>query len=145
MGVALAQASAAAGRGEVPVGAAVVMGGRVVGAAGNEREERRDPTAHAEVVALRRASEHLGSWRLTGATLYATIEPCPMCAGALIAARIGRLVFGADDLKGGSCGSLYNICADPRFNHEIDVIRGIRSDEAAALLVEWFAARRSPV
>jgi len=140
---ALGAAEEAAGRGEVPVGAVVVVGDEIVAIAHNERETGSDPTAHAEIVALRRAAAALGSWRLTGADLFVTMEPCPMCAGALVAARLGRLVFGAADPKAGACGSLYNLCADPRLNHEVPVTAGVRADEAAALLTGFFAERRS--
>ena len=110
MGLALSEARQAGDTGEVPVGAIVVVGDRVVGAAGNRREADADPTAHAEILALRQAAAELGSWRLSDATLYVTLEPCPMCAGALVAGRVGRLVFGAADPKAGVCGSLYNLC-----------------------------------
>ena len=128
--------------GEVPVGAVVVADSRVVATAANRREELGDPTAHAEVLALRAASEVLGSWRLTGATLYVTLEPCPMCAGALVAARVDRVVFGAPDPKAGSCGSLYNLCADPRLNHELEVRAGVLEGECGRLLSDWFSGRR---
>lgn len=143
MRAALAEAEAAGARGEIPVGAVVVVAGRVAGAAGNEREAAADPTAHAEILALRRAAAATGSWRLGDATVYATLEPCPMCAGALVAARAGRLVFGAPDPKAGACGSLYNLCADPRLNHELEVEAGVGGEESAHLLREWFASRRS--
>ncbi|HLH45513.1 MAG TPA: nucleoside deaminase, partial [Acidimicrobiales bacterium] len=110
MAAALDEARAAGARGEVPVGAVVVADGRAVASAGNEREASADPTAHAEVLALRRAAAELGSWRLEGATVYVTLEPCPMCAGALLAARVRRVVFAAPDPKAGACGSLYNLC-----------------------------------
>jgi tRNA(adenine34) deaminase len=142
MGLALREARSAADRGDVPIGAVITSGGRVLGAAGNEREASGDPTAHAEILALRRAAEAVGSWRLSEATVYVTLEPCPMCAGALIAARVGRLVFGAPDPKAGSCGSLYNLCSDPRLNHELPVTPGVRADEAADLLIGWFTNRR---
>jgi tRNA(adenine34) deaminase len=142
MGMALHEAAAAGERGEVPIGAVVVTGGQVVGEAGNEREATGDPTAHAEILALRRAAEAVGSWRLSEATLYVTLEPCPMCAGALVAARVGRLVFAAPDPKAGACGSLYNLCTDPRLNHELPVTPGVRAGEASALLSGWFASRR---
>lgn len=142
MGLALREAERAGGAGEVPVGAVVVAGDRVVGSAGNQRESLGDPTAHAEMIALRQAAAELGSWRLSEATLYVTLEPCPMCAGALVAARVSRLVFGTPDPKAGSCGSLYNLCADPRLNHELPVVHGVRAAEAAELLSGWFAARR---
>ena len=144
MDEALKQARLAGDAGEVPVGAVVVIDGEVVAQAGNRREATSDPTAHAEVLALRSAAETTGSWRLTDATLYVTLEPCPMCAGALLAARIGRLVFAAPDPKAGSCGSLYNLCADPRLNHEIPITAGVRATEAGSLLSDWFADRRRP-
>jgi len=144
MDEALKQARLAGDAGEVPVGAVVVIDGEVVAQAGNRREATSDPTAHAEVLALRSAAEATGSWRLTDATLYVTLEPCPMCAGALLAARIGRLVFAAPDPKAGSCGSLYNLCADPRLNHEIPITAGVRATEAGSLLSDWFADRRRP-
>ncbi len=144
MRAALAEAAAAGARGEVPVGAVVAIGGQLVAAAGNEREATSDPTAHAELLALRRAAATLGSWRLAGATLFATLEPCPMCAGALVAARVERVVFGAFDPKAGACGSLYNLCVDPRLNHELTVVSGLAGAEAAELLSTWFARRREP-
>jgi tRNA(adenine34) deaminase len=128
--------------GEVPVGAVVTIGGRVVGAAGNERESTGDPTAHAEILALRAAATELGRWRLSDATLYVTLEPCPMCAGAAINARIARVVFATPDPKAGATGSLYNLCADPRLNHEMPVEAGLLGAESADLLSSWFAARR---
>ena len=143
MRMAIEQARRAGAAGDVPVGAVVVSGGRVVGAAGNQREAAGDPTAHAEILALRRAAAALGTWRLSGATLYASLEPCPMCAGALVAARIDRLVFGVADPKAGACGSLYNLCADPRLNHELIVVPGVCEAECAALLRDWFADRRA--
>lgn len=142
MGLALAEARAAGEAGEVPVGAVVVMGGRVVSAVGNRREQLGDPTAHAEVVALRQAAAALGSWRLEGATLYVTLEPCLMCAGAMLAARIDRVVFGAANVDAGACGTLYNVCVDPRLNHEVTVTHGVEARAATALLEEFFAARR---
>jgi tRNA(adenine34) deaminase len=143
MDLALLEARTAAATGDVPVGAVVVAGDRVVGSAGNARERNGDPTAHAEILALRQAATALRTWRLTDTTLYVTLEPCTMCAGALIAARVGRLVFGAPDPKAGACGSLYNLCADPRLNHELPVIPGVRESESAELLREWFADRRA--
>jgi tRNA(adenine34) deaminase len=140
--LALREARAAGERGDVPIGAVVTLGGHVVAAAGNEREASADPTAHAEILALRRAAEAAGSWRLSEATLYVTLEPCPMCAGALVAARLGRLVFAAPDPKAGACGSLYNLCCDPRLNHELPVTPGVRAAEASDLLSDWFASRR---
>jgi tRNA(adenine34) deaminase len=128
--------------GEVPVGAIVVFGGHVVGSGANAREATGDPTAHAEVLALRGAARARGSWRLEGATMYVTLEPCPMCAGALVMARLSRLVFAAADPKAGSCGSLYNLCSDPRLNHELEVVPGVLAAEAAGMLSSWFARRR---
>lgn len=124
------------------MGAVVVRAGEVIGRGANARESTKDPTAHAELVALRQASRVLGSWRLDDATLYVTLEPCPMCAGALVMARLRRLVFGASDPKAGSCGSLYNLCSDPRLNHEVDVVRGLRAQEASDLMSDWFSSRR---
>jgi len=143
MGLALAEAVAALDHGDVPVGAVVLVGDQVVARRHNEREHTGDPTAHAEVLALRDAAAALGRWRLDDATLVVTLEPCAMCAGALVNARIGRLVFGAPDLKAGATGSLYNLCADPRLNHEVPITAGVRADEAADLLTTFFAARRS--
>lgn len=142
MGLALDEARAAMGHGDVPIGAVVVHGGEVIARRHNERELHHDPTAHAEVLALSDAARALGSWRLTGATLVVTLEPCPMCAGALVASRLGRVVFGAPDLKAGACGSLYNLCTDPRLNHEVAVTANVRADESAALLTGFFAERR---
>lgn len=142
MGTALDQAEQALSHDDVPIGAVVVHDGVVVAARHNERELRADPTAHAEVLALRDAATALGRSRLDGAVLYATLEPCPMCAGAALLARIERVVFGADDPKAGACGSLYNLGADPRLNHEFAVTPGVRGDESATLLREFFSARR---
>lgn len=143
MRAALAEAKRALAHGDVPVGAVVLVGGTVVAARHNERQVAGDPTAHAEVLALRDAAASVGSWRLSEATLVVTLEPCPMCAGAAVAARVGRLVFGADDPKAGACGSLYNLCADPRLNHEVPVTAGVLAGEAGALLTTFFAERRS--
>lgn len=142
MRLALDEARRAGEAGEVPVGAVVVAGGQVLAAAGNRRESDGDPTAHAEILALQAAARSRGSWRLDDTTVYVTLEPCPMCAGALVAARVARLVFAAPDPKAGACGSLYNLCADPRLNHEIPVESGVLGSEAAELLSGWFAARR---
>ena len=145
MGVALDEARAAGAAGEIPVGAVVVVDGRIVSRAGNQRERDGDPTAHAEILALRAAATAVGDgWRLSRATLVVTLEPCPMCAGALVAARAARVVFGAADPQAGACGSVYNLCADPRLNHEVMVTPGVRATEAAALLDGFFAALRSP-
>ena len=145
MGLALDQAAAAVAHGDVPVGAVALHHGRLVAARHNQRQERGDPTAHAELLALADAAAALGTWRLTAITLVVTLEPCPMCAGGLVAARVGRLVFGAADPKAGACGSLYNLCADPRLNHEVPVTPGVRAAEASAQLKAFFAARRSPM
>jgi tRNA(adenine34) deaminase len=130
--------------GEVPVGAVVVVDGLVVGRGRNQRQALHDPTAHAEILALRQAAAALGRWRLTDATMYCTLEPCPMCAGALVMARVGRLVFGTSDPKAGACGSLYNLCSDPRLNHEVPVTPGVLAEAAAALLKDFFERRRAP-
>ena len=143
MAEALAEAEAAARHGDVPVGAVVLIGGSIVGRGHNEREKRQDPTAHAEVLALQSAAAVVGSWRLSDATVVVTLEPCPMCAGALLAARVARLVFGAVDPKAGACGSLYNLCTDPRLNHEVAVVPGVQAEAAGALLQGFFAAHRS--
>jgi tRNA(adenine34) deaminase len=129
--------------GDVPIGAVVAVGGEIVAVAGNERERRGDPTAHAEILALRAASAVMdGGWRLDGATLAVTLEPCVMCAGASVAARVSRVVFGAPDPKAGACGSLYNVCVDPRLNHEVTVVGGVRAAEATQLLTTFFEGRR---
>jgi tRNA(adenine34) deaminase len=143
MAVALAEAEAAGAAGDVPVGA-VVLGasGEVLARAGNERERAGDPTAHAEVLALRRAATATGSWRLAWATVVVTLEPCPMCAGALLAARVDRLVYGAPDPKAGACGSLYNLCVDPRLNHELAVTPGVRGEACVEVLTRFFRDRR---
>ncbi len=143
MAAALEEARIAGEHGDVPVGAVVVVDGRIVARAGNERELRGDPTAHAEVLALRQAAEAMGTWRLDGASLVVTLEPCPMCAGALVGARVGRVVFGAANTDNGACGTLYNLCADPRLNHEVEVVHGVDADAAAALLDDFFARRRA--
>jgi tRNA(adenine34) deaminase len=142
MGLALEQAELAGAAGEVPIGAVVVVDGKVVAAAHNRREATGDPTGHAEILALRAAGEALGTWRLDGATLVVTLEPCPMCAGAAVAARLGRIVYGAADPKAGAVGSLYNLAADPRLNHEMAWQHGVRADECASVLTEFFADRR---
>ncbi len=143
MGIALAEARAAAGAREVPVGAVAVVRGRVVAARHNEREGAGDPTAHAEILALRDAAAELGGWRLSDVTLIVTLEPCPMCAGALVAARVGRVVYGASDPRAGACGTLYNLCADPRLNHELEVSGGVRAAECGTLLSTFFSEKRA--
>jgi tRNA(adenine34) deaminase len=139
---ALAAAEEAAGRGEVPVGAVIVRGDQVLAVAHNERETANDPTAHAEVVALRRAAAALGSWRLTDADLYVTMEPCPMCAGALVNARIRRLYFGCDDPKAGAVRTLYTLLDDKRLNHRVEVVPGLLGAEGSALLRTFFSRLR---
>lgn len=142
MGLALAEARRALDHGDVPIGAVVLLDGAVVATRHNERELLGDPTAHAEVLALRDAAVASGSHRLDGAVLVSTLEPCPMCAGAAVLARVGRVVFGADDPKAGACGSLYNLGADPRLNHEFAVRGRVRQEECAALLTDFFGSKR---
>jgi tRNA(adenine34) deaminase len=142
MKMALEEARAAVPQGEVPVGCVVVRDGRVLARAHNLRESLQDPTAHAEVLALREAAGQTGSWRLEGVTVYVTVEPCAMCAGALVNARVERLVYGLADPKSGACGTLYDIPTDERLNHRLKVTGGVLADESRALLREFFAARR---
>jgi len=142
MGLALAEADRAAAIGEVPVGAVVVQGGELVGRGHNRREIDQDPFAHAELLALREAAARAGSWRLTGCEVFVTLEPCAMCAGALVASRVDRLVFGAWDPKAGFCGSLGNLVQDPRLNHRLAVTPGVREAECGGRLREFFAALR---
>jgi len=141
---ALAEARRAADLGEVPIGAVVVRGGEIVGRGHNRREVDGDPLAHAELLALREAAGRIQGWRLSGCTMYATLEPCPMCAGALVASRIDRLVYGAADPKAGFCGSLGNLVQDPRLNHRLEVSAGTLAEESAALLRGFFASLRAP-
>jgi len=143
MDLALAQARGALTHDDVPVGAVVLIDGLVVAARHNERELTGDPTAHAEVLALRDAAVAVGGWRLSAATLVVTLEPCPMCAGALVAARVERLVYGATDPRAGACGTLYNLCCDPRLNHELPITAGVRAAECATLLTSFFAGKRA--
>jgi len=140
---ALLQAEAALIHGDVPVGAVAVLGGEIISAAHNERELRQDPTAHAEMLVLRAASEVLGSWRLVDVDLYVTLEPCPMCAGAVVAARIKRLIYGAPDERAGSAYSLYNIVQDPRLNHSVELSVGVLAERSTALLQRFFQERRT--
>jgi tRNA(adenine34) deaminase len=143
MALALEEARLAADAGDVPVGAVVLdEAGEVVARRHNERHAAGDPTAHAEVLALRDAAAARGTWRLDGCTVVVTLEPCPMCAGALLLARVATVVFGAADPKAGACGSLYNLCVDPRLNHEIGVVHGVQAEECGALLTSFFASRR---
>lgn len=140
---ALALAQRALDSEDVPVGAVVVHGGHVIGRGYNQREQLNDPTAHAEMIALTAAAESLGQWRLEGCTLYVTLEPCCMCAGALVLARVARLVYGASDPKAGACGSLFEIPQDPRLNHRVETVAGVLAEPAAELLREFFRYRRS--
>jgi len=142
MRLALAEARRAGEHDDVPIGAVVARGGEVLAAAGNERELRADPTAHAEILALRAAAKALGGWRVGDSVLYVTLEPCAMCAGAIVLARVPRVVFGAVDPKAGAAGSVFDILAEPRLNHRPEVESGVLADESAALLSEFFAARR---
>lgn len=142
MHIALSEARMAAENGEVPVGAVIERGGEIIAAAGNEREEQKDPTAHAELIAIRLAAAKLGAWRLSGCTIYVTIEPCPMCAGGIYQARLDRLVYGATDDKAGAAGTLFNIVRDERLNHQVDVVGGVLAEESAQLLREFFNSRR---
>lgn len=142
MALALDEARRSAASGEVPVGALVIIGGEVVASRGNERERRHDPTAHAEMLALRDAAAIAGGWRLQDATLYVTLEPCAMCAGAIVLARVRRLVYGADDPKAGAAGSIFNIVEHPALNHSPEVRAGVMAAEASELLREFFAMRR---
>lgn len=142
MRLALAEAEAAAERGEVPIGAVLARGGEPLAAAGNEREGRVDPTAHAEILVLRRAAERLGGWRLPDTTLYVTLEPCPMCAGAIVLARTPRVVYGAPDPKAGAAGTVVRVLGEPRLNHRPRVEGGLLAADSAALLESFFAARR---
>lgn len=142
MRLALREAERAAEHDDVPIGAVVVRDGEVIASAGNERELRRDPLAHAEMLAIGEAAQHLGGWRLLNTVIYVTLEPCPMCAGAIVQARIPHLVFGALDEKAGAAGSLYNIVQDPRLNHSSEITAGVLEDEAKALLREFFSRKR---
>ena len=142
MALALDQAQIALANQEVPVGAVAVCGGKVVGQGYNRKERGLDPTAHAEIMALREAAATLGRWRLSDVVLYVTLEPCVMCAGAMVQARLARLVFGAPDPKGGACGSEYNILQDHRLNHQTPVMAGVRRDEASRLLTDFFTQLR---
>lgn len=143
MALAIEEAQRATEHGDIPIGALVVLDGEIISRGHNQREHLGDPTAHAEVLAIRAAADALGHSRLDGATLVSTLEPCPMCAGAAWLARVDRVVFGAHDMKGGACGSLYNIGADPRLNHEFAVTSRVREAETAALLTNFFAAARA--
>ncbi|KUK40591.1 MAG: CMP/dCMP deaminase zinc-binding protein [Clostridia bacterium 62_21] len=140
---ALAEARLAYAQGEVPVGAVVVVNGEIIARAHNRRETLKDASAHAEMLALREAAQRLADWRLNEATVYVTMEPCPMCAGALVQFRVGRVVYGVDDPKAGAAGSVVELLREPRFNHQVEVIRGVLAEESRALLQEFFRALRA--
>ena len=142
MAAALRQAACAERIGEVPVGAVVVKDGKIIARGYNRRESDQDPTAHAELIAMRRAAKKLGSWRLTGCTLYVTLEPCPMCAGVIINARVDRVVFGAYDDKAGCCTTLYRLPMDERFNHRAEIVGGVMEEECGRVLSEFFKSKR---
>ncbi|MBI2845317.1 MAG: nucleoside deaminase [Chloroflexi bacterium] len=145
MRLALEEAQVAHSKGEVPIGSVVVKEGRVVGRGHNQKETLHDPTAHAEILALQDAAHTLGGWRLLGTTLYSTLEPCPMCAGALVQARVERLVYAAPDPKAGAVGSVVDLVREPHFNHQIEVESGVLQEEAEALLEKFFADLRARV
>lgn len=140
---AIRQAQAAAAEDEVPVGAVILRDGKILAQAHNGREQLRDPTAHAEMLAITQAASAVADWRLEGCTLYVTLEPCPMCAGAIVLARIPRVVFGATDPKAGAVRSLYRLLDDPRLNHRCEIVEGVMAQECGALLTEFFAAKRA--
>jgi tRNA(adenine34) deaminase len=142
MQIAIKEAQIAEENGDVPIGAVIVYQNQIIGKAYNQREQLQDPTAHAEIIALTQAAAFLESWRLHGCSMYVTLEPCPMCAGALVLARIDRLVYGCDDPKTGAIKSLYNIVTDERLNHIIDVTSGVLAEECSSLLQQFFRRRR---
>ncbi len=142
MKLAIEQAKIAEENGDVPIGAVIVYKGQIIGKAYNQREQLQDPTAHAEIIALTQAAAYLESWHLNGCTIYVTLEPCPMCAGALVLARIDRLVYGCDDPKTGACKSLYNIVQDERLNHRLEVTSGVLEEQCREQLQQFFACRR---
>ena len=142
MQMAIQEARIAEENGDVPIGAIIVYQNRIIGKAYNQREQLQDPTAHAEIIALTQAAAAFESWRLGGCTIYVTLEPCPMCAGALVLARLDRLVYGCDDPKAGACGSLYDIVRDGRLNHRLQVTSGVLAEECAKLLQDFFQKRR---
>jgi tRNA(adenine34) deaminase len=143
MAIAIEQAQIAEENGDVPIGAVIVYKNQIIGKAYNQREQLKDPTAHAEIIALTQAAAFLESWRLLGCTIYVTLEPCTMCAGALVLGRLDRLVYGCDDPKAGACGSLYNIVQDERLNHRLEITSGVLADECSKLLQDFFQQRRS--
>ncbi|MDR2641380.1 MAG: tRNA adenosine(34) deaminase TadA [Planctomycetaceae bacterium] len=139
---AIIEAQIAASEGEVPVGAVIVHGNQIIASAHNQREQLKDPTAHAEMIAITQATESFESWRLENCTIYVTLEPCPMCAGAILQARVNTLVYGADDLKSGAVKSLFNLLNDPRLNHRCNIISGILAEQCGTLLTEFFKKKR---
>jgi len=141
--IAIEQARIAEENGDVPIGAVIVYKDQIIGKAYNQREQLKDPTAHAEIIALTQAAAFIESWRLNGCTIYVTLEPCPMCAGALVLARIDRLVYGCDDPKAGAVKSLYNIVTDGRLNHRLEVTAGVLANECSEQLQKFFAKRRT--
>jgi tRNA(adenine34) deaminase len=143
MRIAIEQARVAEENGDVPIGAVIVCENRIVGKAYNQREQLQDPTAHAEIIALTQAAAALGNWHLNGCTIYVTLEPCPMCAGALVLSRMDRLVYGCDDPKTGACKSLYNIVQDERLNHRLEVTSGVLAEQCSKLLQDFFQRRRT--
>lgn len=144
MRYALREAEEALEAGDVPVGAVIVKDGRIIGRGHNQRELLKDPTAHAEMIAITQAAAELDNWRLLGATMYVTLEPCPMCAGALVHARLKRLVYAAADPRGGACGSVMNVAQDPNLNHHVEIVPAVLGPEASTLLAEFFRRRRGP-
>jgi len=142
MRAAIDQANIALENDDVPVGAVIVCENKIIAKGYNQRQQLNDPTAHAEIIALTAAAEHIGHWRLLNCTIYVTLEPCPMCAGALVLARINRLVFGCDDPKTGACGSLYNIVQDNRLNHRLEITKGVLADDCSKLLQDFFSVKR---
>jgi tRNA(adenine34) deaminase len=142
MRAAIDQANIALENDDVPVGAVIVCENKIIAKGYNQRQQLNDPTAHAEIIALTAAAEHIGHWRLLNCTIYVTLEPCPMCAGALVLARIDRLVFGCDDPKTGACGSLYNIVQDQRLNHRVEITKGILAEDCSKMLQDFFSIKR---
>lgn len=143
MAEAIGQAAAAAAAGEAPIGAAIARDGRIIAAAHNRRQANADPTAHAELLAIRAAAAAIGDWRLSGCTMAVTLEPCCMCAGAIVLARIDTLIYGAADPKGGAVDTLYSLCTDERLNHRVRVVAGVRADECSQMLTRFFQAQRA--
>jgi len=145
MKAALGQAGIALENGDVPIGAVIVHQNKIIAKGYNQRHQLNDPTAHAEIIALTAAAQYIGNWRLQGCSIYVTLEPCPMCAGALVLARIERLIYGCDDPKAGACGSLYNIVQDKRLNHRLEITKGILADQCTAILQAFFKNKRNSV